>query len=157
MNGRCDSLRIRIEISDDEEEIVIKCHERGDRINEIERAVQGVLRGGGELLLYINGTEYYVPKGEILFFESEGDRIYAHAAAKRYVTSYKLFELEDIMPSYFVRISKSTIANIKLITSLRREVTGNGEITFKGCDKKAYFSRGYYKRLKEKIQEVRFS
>ncbi len=150
-------MRIRIEISDDAEEIIIKCRERDDRVNEIERVIDNVLGSGGELILYINGTEYYVPRGEILFFESEGDKIYAHTAAKRYVTTYKLFELENIMPSYFVRISKSTIANIKLISSLRREVTGNGEITFKSCDKKTYFSRGYYKILREKIQEVRFN
>ena len=68
----------------------------------------------------------------------------------------KLFELEDIMPSYFVRISKSTIANIKAISSLRREVIGNGEVTFKNCERRAYFSRGYYKSLREKIDEVRF-
>ena len=36
------------------------------------------------------------------------------------------------------------------------DVTGNGEITFKSCEKRAYFSRGYYKKLREKIDEVRF-
>ena len=149
-------MRIRVEISDESEEIVIKCREHDSSVVDIERAIENVLKGSGELLLYINGTEYYVAKNEILFFESEGDKIYANTSDKRYVTTYKLFELEDIMPSCFVRISKSTIANIRLISSLRREVTGNGELTFKGSAKKAYFSRGYYKRLREKIDEVRF-
>ena len=148
-------MRIRIEIADDVDEIVIKCRERDDRVIEIERAIENALKGSGELLLYINGTEFYVPKKEILFFESEGDKIYANTAAKRYVTTYKLFELEDVMPSYFIRISKSTIANVKMISSLRREVTGNGEITFKYSERRVYFSRGYYKKLREKIDEVR--
>ena len=157
LSGGEDALRIRIEIAEEgSEEIVIRCHERNERIIEIERALDSVLKGSGELSLYLNGREYYVPRREVLYFESEGDKIYAHTKECRYLTTYKLFELEDLMPSYFVRISKSTIANIKLISSMCREVTGNGEITFKGCDKKAYFSRGYYKRLREKINEVRF-
>ena len=150
-------MRIKIEISDECEEIIIRCREQGEKILEIERAIDNVLKGNGEMVLYSSGTEFYVAKNEILFFESEGDKIYAQTASKRYVTTHKLFELEDIMPSYFVRISKSTIANVKAISSLRREVMGNGEVTFKNCERRAYFSRGYYKSLREKIDEVRFA
>ncbi|MBQ4091126.1 MAG: LytTR family transcriptional regulator DNA-binding domain-containing protein [Clostridia bacterium] len=150
-------MRIKIEITEGSEEIVIRCRERDERISELERALDNALKGSGEMALFSGGAEFYVPKKEILFFESEGDKIYAQTADKRYATAHKLFELEDMMPAYFVRISKSTIANVKAIASLRREVTGNGELTFKGCQKSAYFSRGYYKKLREKIDEVRFS
>jgi DNA-binding LytR/AlgR family response regulator len=150
------ALRIKIEIAEDTEEIVIRCHEHDERIREIERALDNAFKGSGEMALYVGGTEFYVAKSDVLFFESEGDKIYAQTSDKRYVAPHKLFELEDSMPSYFVRISKSTIANVKAISSLRREVTGNGEITFKSCEKRAYFSRGYYKKLREKIDEVRF-
>ena len=149
-------MRIKIEISDESEEIIIRCREHDEKIFEIERAIDNVLKGNGEMVLYSSGTEFYVAKSDILFFESEGDKIYAQTAGKRYVTTYKLFELEDLMPSYFVRISKSTIANVKAISSMRREVIGNGEITFKNCERRAYFSRGYFKSLREKIDEVSF-
>ena len=149
-------MRIKIEIADETDEIIIRCRERDSRILEIERAIENVLKGSGEMILYLSSTEYYIAKRDILFFESEGDKIYARTADKSYRSDYKLFELEDMMPSYFVRISKSTIANVKTISSMRREVTGNGEVTFKNCDRKAYFSRGYYKKLRDKINEVRF-
>ncbi len=149
-------MRIKIEIADESEEIVIRCRERDERILEIERVIDTVLKGSGEMALYLSGTEFFVVKSDILFFESEGDKIYAQTSDKRYVTDYKLFELENVMPHYFVRISKSTIANVKVISSMRREVTGNGEVTFKNCERRAYFSRGYYKRLRDKIDEVRF-
>ena len=149
-------MRIKLEIADETDEIIIRCRERDTRILEIERAIENVLKGSGEMILYLSSTEYYIAKSDILFFESEGDKIYARTSDRSYTTDYKLFELEDIMPSYFVRISKSTIANVKAISSMRREVTGNGEVTFKNCDRKAYFSRGYYKKLKDKINEVRF-
>jgi DNA-binding LytR/AlgR family response regulator len=74
-----------------------------------------------------------------------------------YTAPYKLFELENILPSSFVRISKSSIANVMRISSLSRELVGNGEITFTRSDKKTYFSRGYYKILRDRIEEIRFS
>ena len=141
-------MKIKIEIAEGDEEIVIRCRERDARVAELERVLGNVLRGSGEMTLYLAGTEYFVAKSDILFFESEGDKIYARTADKRYVTDYR--------PGYFVRISKSAIANVKAISSLRREVTGNGEISFKNCDRQAWFSRSYYKRLRDKINEVRF-
>ena len=150
-------MKIRIEIAEDApEEIVIRCRERTDEVGRIESLVENLLRGGSELVLSIGSREYYVQKSEILFFETCAGKVCAHTGDRMYQTGYKLFELEEILPAYFVRISKSVIANVRLISSLSRELTGNGEITFKGCDKATYFSRGYYKILKDKIEEVRF-
>ncbi|MBQ8383121.1 MAG: LytTR family transcriptional regulator [Clostridia bacterium] len=150
-------MKIRIEIAEDEsEEIVIRCRERTQEVKLIESVVENILKGGSELTLTIGSREYYVPKGEILFFETYDGKVCAHTRDRMYQTGYKLFELEELLPVYFVRISKSVIANVRQISSLGREITGNGEITFKGCDKATYFSRGYYKILKDKIEEVRF-
>lgn len=150
-------MKIRIEIDGDApEEIVIRCREHTDEVKLIESVVENILRGGSELALSIGNREYYVEKNEILFFETYDGRVCAHTKDRMYQSDYKLFELEDLLPAYFVRISKSVIANVRKISSLCRELTGNGEITFKECDKTTYFSRGYYKILKEKIEEVRF-
>lgn len=150
-------MKLRIEISQDSpEEIVIRCHERTEEVKLIESVVENILRGGSELALFIGNREYYIPKSEILFFETYDGKVYAHTKDRMYQTDYKLFRLEEILPIYFVRISKSVIANVRLISSICRELTGNGEITFKECDKTTYFSRGYYKILKDKIEEVRF-
>ncbi len=149
-------MKIHIEISDCDDEVIIKCKEQTDRINALVAALENVVCDDNLLVLYIGNTEYYVPKKEILFFETSDSRVYAHTKDHMYMINYRLFELEEIMPSYFVRISKSVIANIKKISSLRRELTGNGEITFADCDKNTYFSRGYYHILKDKIEEVRF-
>ena len=149
-------MKIKIEIAEGDEEIVIRCRERDARVAELERALGSILKGSGEMTLYLAGTEYYVAKSEILFFESEGDKVYARTADKRYVTDHRLFELEEVLPGYFIRISKSAIANVKAISSLRREVTGNGEISFKNSERRIWFSRSYYKGLRERIDEVRF-
>ena len=109
-----------------------------------------------EMILHSSGVEYYVPIKEILFFEAYDGKVYAHTSDKNFTCEYKLFELENILPSSFARISKSTVANVMLISYLKRELVGNGEIGFKGCDKRTYFSRSYYKILRDKIDEMRF-
>ena len=149
-------MKIRTEICDDgQEEIIIKCRARTDQIKNIEAMLEGLVAADREITLHSSGVEYYVPIKDILFFEAYDGRIYAHTRDNTFVCEYKLFELEDILPSSFARISKSAVANIMLISHLKRELVGNGEIGFKGSDKRAYFSRSYYKILRDKIDEMR--
>ena len=149
-------LRIRIEICDGcEDEIIIRCRTRDEKINRIECALEGIVKSRRELTLYIDNTEYYVPVSDILFFETDGGRVCAHTRDGMFTAPYKLFELENILPSSFVRISKSAIANVMKISSLSRELVGNGEIAFANSDKRTYFSRAYYKILRDRIDEIR--
>ena len=147
-------MKIRTEISDSEE-IIIRCRERNDRIRSLEAAIEETLRGENEISLFSDGTEFFVPKISILYFESFGGKVYAHTRDRIYTAPHKLFELEGILPSSFVRVSKSAIANIAEISYLRREIVGNGEMGFRGCEKKVYFSRAYFKLLQYKIEEMR--
>lgn len=148
-------MKIRTEISENEE-IIIRCRERNDKIRSLEAAIEETLRGENEIVLTSDGTDYFVPKISILFFESSDGKVYAHTRDKIYTAPYKLFELEGLMPPSFVRISKSVIANIAEISYLHRELVGNGEIGFRACDKKVWFSRAYFKLLQYKIDEMRF-
>ena len=147
-------LKIRIELSDSDE-IVIRCREQNEKVYALRSAIEDMMRGENEIMLTIGATEHFVPKNDVLFFESSEGKVYAHTADRMYTAPYKLFELEAQMPSFFVRISKSAIANIHHISSIRREVVGNGELTFRRCDKKVYFSRAYYKLLQYKMEEMR--
>ena len=151
-------MRIRIEICDDgEEELILRTNCRDERIRRIEDALEGIVKSSREITLYSSGTEYYIPLSDILFFESSEGRVFAHTKDKIFIAQYKLFELEDILPSSFVRISKSVIANVRAISSITRELVGNGTITFTGCAKRTYFSRSYYKILRDRIDEIRLS
>ena len=149
-------MKIRIEISEDaEEEVVLRCRGENAHVRQIRTLLETVLHDTGELTLHVDNTEYYVPIQDILFFETQEGRVYAHTADRMYRSDQRLFELENSMPHYFTRISKAAVANVKGIESLRRELTGNGAISFRGCGKTVYFSRAYYRQLKEKIEEVR--
>ena len=149
-------MKIKIEPTcEGEEEIRIRCASPTEA-QALAARIAEVIRGRQELRLLLDHTEHYVAHEDILFFEAGNGRVYAHTAERMYVAPYKLFELEGCLSPEFIRISKSVIANVRRVASLRRELTGNGEITFRGTGKKTYFSRGYYKPLHEKIEEMRF-
>ena len=149
-------MKVRTEISDSEE-IVIRHKAENDKAGAIKELVESALREGDTLTLCIDNVDYFIPKSEILFFESGNGKVYAHTKDAIYSAPYKLFELENMLPSSFIRISKSAIVNVLRISSMRRELVGNGELTFRDCGKTVYFSRAYYKLLQYKINEMRFT
>lgn len=149
-------MKVKTELCGDGEElIVIKCRRRTEDIIALEKLLNNALNEKNEMVLFLNGTEHYVNKGDVLFFEAERNAVYAHTAELMLKTEHRLFELENLLPYYFVRVSKSVIINVKQVSSLKRELMGGGELCFKSSDKKTYFSRNYYKKLKEKINEIR--
>lgn len=148
-------MKIKTEICDGEEEIIIRCNERSEKILQIENMLESLASSRREIALYSSGVEHYIAIKNILYFESSENKVRAHTRDAVFTTEYKLFELEEILPSSFVRVAKSAIVNIKQISYLKRELVGNGELGFKSSNKKTYFSRAYYRILKDKINEVR--
>ena len=151
-------MRLRVEISPEtaEEEVVIRCRERDARTVSLERAVESIIGCSTDMMLTLGDTEYYIPKKELLFFETYDGKVTAHTADRMLYTSYKLFELESIMPKSFVRVSKSCIVNIDAIGAIAKNLTGASRVMFRGTEKAVYVSRSYYKVLKEKIEALRF-
>ena len=105
--------------------------------------------------IYKDTSEYYVDLADILFFETEGNKIFAHARNNAYEVKLKLYELEECLPRYFCRISKSTITNIKAIYSLEKSFAGTSSIRFYDTHKQVHVSRHYFQFLKEKLSEMR--
>ena len=149
-------MRLRIEISEDGcEEIVIRCHRTTEQTKQIETLIEGFLKSKQELVLHASGADHYIAVGEILFFESSEGKVYAHTKDGIYTTEHTLSLLGELLPAYFVRSSKPATANVRLVRTVRRELVGNGELTFGGSGRKVYFSRSYYKDLKQKLEEMR--
>ena len=92
---------------------------------------------------------------DILFFQTEAGQIQVHTKSDVYETDFKLYELEKMLPSCFLRISKSTIVNCEKIYSISRNLTAASLVQFQGTHKQAYVSRAYYKTLQNKLKEKR--
>lgn len=148
-------MRIRIELDDglDDVELVIRASHLGPEVQAIQQALNQVNKPA--LVFYKGNSEYFLPLEELLFFETDGAKIFAHTKADAYEVKLKLYELEDYLPSYFCRISKSSIVNMRVIYSLEKSFSGTSTISFYDTVKQIHVSRHYYQLLKEKLRETR--
>lgn len=148
-------MKVKIEIDNElqKEEVIIRCQKFDDSIRRLQELIAEHEREATCMVLRKNNTEYYIPTEDILFFETAEGSICVHTAIDIYETEYKLYELQDILPGYFVRVSKSAIANINHIYSITRNLTASSIVEFKGTHKKIYVSRHYYKPLRSRLEE----
>lgn len=150
-------MKIKIEIDESlsEDEVLIRCRGLTEQVTEIQKAVSEVVNTSQRFVFYRGNTEYYLALDEILFFETDGDGINAHTRDNIYQTKYKLYELEDLLPGCFMRISKSSIVNTNHIYSISRNLTASSVVAFAGTHKQVYVSRYYYKPFVNKLEEKR--
>ena len=148
-------MRVKIEIEEGliENEVIIRCGCLDDEIISLQNAISKQNNGKQCLALCDGGTDYYIPMNEIYFFETEGREIRAHTADKIFACAYKLYELEELLPGGFMRISKSTIPNLDYIYSITRNLTASSLAEFKDSNKTVMVSRSYYKAVLERLRE----
>lgn len=72
-----------------------------------------------------------------------------------YQTRYKLYELEELLPGQFMRVSKSAILNTSHVYSITKNLSSSSVVQFRNTHKQVYVSRMYYKPLKCKLEEKR--
>lgn len=140
-------MKVRVEIDDtlNDDEIIVHTKEYTAELKEWIHSFQSK----SKLQFFKKDTEYYLDLDSILFFESDNGTVFAHTTNDMFSTTQKLYELESILPNTFLRISKSTIVNIRKIYSLSHSVSSH-LITFQNSHKQVYVSRMYYKVLKER-------
>ncbi len=150
-------MKIKIEIDENliEDEVVIHCASISEEVTKVQKAISEVVNASQKLVFYKDATEYYLELDEILFFETDENGISAHTRKDVYQTKYKLYELEDLLPGFFMRVSKSTILNTRHIYSINRNLTASSVVAFAGTHKQVYVSRYYYKPLISKLEEKR--
>lgn len=148
-------VRIEIDPGTDEDEIVIRCKSINDQIQKVQQLVSDLGDQSKQLVYYKEEKQFYIPLEKILFFESDSGIINAHTTKEIYQVHHKLYELEQILPGFFMRISKSTILNTNLVYSITKNITSSSIVEFESTHKKVFVSRYYYKPLKEKLEEKR--
>lgn len=150
-------MKVRVEVDEDlqEECIVIHCRRLDERILKMQDVLTENTAANHSVLLRKEDTEYYMPLDEIIFFETESKEVRAHTRNDMFETEYKLYELEELLPGFFMRISKSTIVNVNHIYSITRNLTASSRVEFEGCHKQIYVSRHYYRALVERLAEKR--
>lgn len=148
-------VRIEVDMKTEDTEVIIKCREISDEVIQLQSALRKATKLTKPIVFHKKDQEFFFPLREILFFETDPQGVTAHTTDDVYYVKFRLYELEDLLPDAFVRVSKSTIANSDKIYSILRNITSASKIEFQNTHKKIYVSRNYYKQLKDKLTEKR--
>lgn len=136
-------------------EVIIRCSEIDDIVQDLQEYLSNLSKGKNTLTFYQNETEFYFSYKRILFFETSDNKVFAHTKDDIYQVQHKLYELEEILPAYFMRVSKSTIINTREIYSITKNITSSSKVQFHDTHKVVYVSRNYYKTLKDTLSDNR--
>lgn len=146
-------MKLRIEITEGsvEDEVVIRCGRVDENVQKLQEFISAL--SAPKLTFYKGTQEYYLPLESILFFETDGEQVFAHTANEAFRVKRRLYELEDLLPRTFIRAAKGTIVNTSHIYAINRSLTASSQVRFAGTHKQIYVSRHYYNTLKEKMNE----
>lgn len=129
---------------------------------EVTVVCKGVTREIKEMISYlclmdnniagIKGEEtFFIPLSEILYFETVDRKVFFYTDTEVFETLSKMYQLEEtLLDTPFARISKSLIANLKKVYSIKPEKNSRMCLTFSNGEK-LIVSRQYLNVIKDKL------
>lgn len=148
-------MRVRIEKVDPDqpEEVVVYCRAITAEVEALANRLADPAKSSTPPAFYKGDKQYFLSLHEILFFEVDNERVYAHAAEDSFEVKARLYEVEASLPSSFVRVSRSAIVNTQQVRSIQKGLTGVSHIAFRHSKKEIYGSRLYLPLLTQKMEE----
>ena len=148
-------MRVRIEkVQDGEpEEAVIYCQSVTPEVEALAELMRSNSQIRPVVSFFKGDQQFYLDMKEILFCDTDQERVFAHTADDAFETRLRLYELESALPGYFVRISRSSIVNCLPVYSIQKSLTRVFLISFRESHKKIYGSRQYSANLLRKMEE----
>lgn len=141
-------MKYRIKIDkEQEEEILIFARNRTKLIDDIESLI---LNESVELTGYKEREAVILNPAEICCFTVEENKVYALTDNNRFQLKQRLYQLEEMLDSSFVKINQSCIANTKKIIRFDASFAGTLSVVFKNGHKD-YVSRRNVKQIKERF------
>ena len=145
-------MKFKLIITKEEESITLCVHKRTpltDKIEELvnnnEISIEGINING-----YLEKDIVPLKLEEISRFYAEDDKCYASVDSKTYQIKKRLYQIEEILPSYFIRINESSIINIYFIKRFNTSWTANVFVELKD-GVRVYISRRQLKIVKERL------
>lgn len=131
-----------------EEEILIRCHEVDDEIYEI---VNKLKTENLIILGYRNDTVHRIKLSDIYYFEAVDGKVFVYCKDEVFEVKQKLYELEELCnEKKCFRASKSTILNIAKISYIQPSISGRFQAVLDNGER-VVVSRQYVPVLKSKL------
>ena len=127
--------------------LVLKVKETNQKIIKIAKE----LRDGHQALTVRQKERHIIISvKEVIRIFSSQKRVYVVTSTDEFLIDRRLYELDEKLPSYFVRISNTEIINLNAVQEFELSKTGNIIIYLKNKDITSS-SRRYLKQVKERL------
>ncbi len=132
-----------------EEEVVVTAREPNDLTAKLEELV---LRysGSDKLPVYTEDEMRMLPFAQIECITVRDGKTFAiDTKAQQYRIRMRLYEVEKLLPGYFIRINKSALANEKRLERFAATYSGGVDAVMK-CGYREYVSRRCFAEIKRR-------
>ncbi len=134
-------MKVKLRISDEIQEPYAVIYS-DSLTDEISRAVMFLENTGKLITAEENGRILILQPEEIFMVRIENERTIIYCQKDKYLSSKRLYQLEEQLGKGFMKISKSTIINLSHIKCVEPSFKGMMSLVMKnGC--KEYISRKY--------------
>lgn len=132
-----------------EEEVVVTAHEKSALTAKIEELVSGCT---DKIAAYTEDELRMLTFSEIECITVVDGKTFAiDGKGKHYRIRQRLYEVEKLLPSYFIRINKSSIANENRLERFAASFSGAVDAVFK-CGYRDYVSRRCFAEIKRRFE-----
>lgn len=138
---------------DSEEEITVRVHSPSSLTQKIENLVRD-FSGADSIMGYTDDEMRKLKFDEIECITVISRRVIAiDTDGKHYRIQERLRDLEEILPSYFIRINKSSIANEHRILRFDAVFSGGVDAHFR-CGYREYVSRRCFADIRKRYESI---
>jgi DNA-binding LytR/AlgR family response regulator len=131
----------------EEEQIIVKCNNVSP---ELLNVLNSIMVQSSFLIAYIGSEIHRVAPSDVFYIETVDNKTFLYCENDVYEIKQKLYELEKLNMSDFLKISKSTIVNLSKIKSLIPSMSGRLEAVLSNGER-VVISRQYVGDLKENL------
>ena len=142
-------MRVRFEQVDtrEREQALIRAVEKTP---DILSAIDLLENGSGGISVTKDRSTYFCKLTQIYYIESVDKRTYVYTRDGCYECRDRLYELEEKLGTYYVRISKSMIVNLRKIRNVSAE-PGSRMVAVLLNEERVIISRSYVKEIKRRL------
>lgn len=136
-----------------EEEIIVTVHEPSALTRQIEDLVRG-FSGADGIIGYRDDEMRKLPFSRIECISVLNRKVIAiDRDGNQFTLRNRLRDLEDILPSYFIRINKSALANEHCILRFDAAFSGGVDAVFQ-CGYREYVSRRCFAQIRRRYEGI---
>lgn len=130
-----------------EDQLILEAKQKNDMIEAIIFDIESNVFA---LECFIDGHKSIQPIFSFTRFLSADKKVFGYTDSHEFIIKYRLYQLEELLPKQFIRISNTEIINFHMIKKFELTSRGIILIHFKNGEQTSS-SRRYIKKIKEKL------